>query len=100
MLQGPGIWQHVKDQMTRDNKAHLYNKGNVKAAVYTSFFGGGIKAVVNSLLLDQQKKRLLTGPEWLKHPDYETEEAKAREFGQYMNTTDVLVLFRDISQKL
>jgi len=45
-----GLWNYIQKEFQREGRADQFNKPAVKVCVYSSFFGGGVKAMRTGIL--------------------------------------------------
>ena len=100
ILDSAGLWDYLKTKMDTDGKSELFIKPRCKIAVYSSYFGGSQRAMVDSILEDEKRKRFLTPEEWVQHPDYSCTREQASQLASYLNCSELLMTFREISDNL
>lgn len=93
-----GLWKHLEQQFIESGREGLFNKPAVKICTYSSLFGGGASAMINGTMEFMQKDMGMRPEEFRKSPMYEGLHTLARDVAGFMNTTDVVMDFRDISK--
>jgi len=93
-----GLWKHLEQQFIESGREGLFNKPAVKICTYSSLFGGGANAMINGTMEFMQKDMGMRPKEFRRCPMYEALHALARDVADFMNTTDILMDFRDISK--
>ena len=99
-IEGPGLWKHMENEFEQSGKKTLFNKPAVKICLYSSFFGGGPNAMVNSTMDFMRKEIGRTVPEFKKADYYEALHALARDVAEFVNGTDTIKDFREVSDHL
>lgn len=49
-IENRGLWNYIEDEFKGKGMGHLYNKKFVKICVYSSFFLGGTKAMMEGIM--------------------------------------------------
>ncbi len=49
-METSGLWNYIQKEFQREGRADQFNKPAVKVCVYSSFFGGGVKAMRTGIL--------------------------------------------------
>lgn len=95
-VSGPGLWNFIKEEFNKNNKT--FHKEAVKICVYSSFFLGGNKAMMDGILESYRKDLGLTGVEFRKSSFYEEAYTIAQDVTEQMQNSSIIDDFRDISQ--
>ena len=96
-IEGEGLWKFIEKEFQKSKRTSLYNKKAVKICVYSSFFCGGPRAMVNGTLDFMRKEIGLTPAEFRKADFYEPLHALARDVSEFMNQSSVIQDFRRVS---
>ena len=99
-IEGPGLWKAMENQFSESGKKALFNKPAVKICTYSSFFGGGSAAMVTGTMEFFRKEIGVTKNEFRKAKYYEALHALARDVSEFVNGTDIIQDFRDVSSFL
>lgn len=99
-IEGSGLWNTLEEEFRASGKHALFNKPAVKICVYSSFFLGGPRAMINGMLDFMRKEIGLTQSQFdsasFKQPLY----ALARDVATFVNNTKIIEDFRNISSIL
>ena len=76
-IEGEGLWKFIETEFKNSGRVSLYNKPAVKICVYSSFFCGGPRAMVQGTLDFMRKEIGLTPSEFRKAAFYEALHALA-----------------------
>ena len=96
-IEGPGLWKHMESEFEKSGKKTLFNKPAVKICLYSSFFGGGPRAMINSMMDFMRKEIGRTPAEFRKVDYYEALHALSRDVAEFVNGTDTIKDFRQAS---
>jgi P4 family phage/plasmid primase-like protien len=96
-IEGSGLWNTFEEEFKASGKHALFNKPAVKICVYSSFFLGGPRAMINGTLDFMRKEIGLTQKQFDNAPYYHTLEALARDVATFVNNTSIIEDFRNIS---
>ena len=96
-IEGPGLWKHMESEFEKSGKKTLFNKPAVKICLYSSFFGGGPRAMINSMMEFMRKEIGLKPAEFKKADYYEALHALARDVAEFVNGTETIKDFREAS---
>lgn len=96
-IEGPGLWKTMEEQFIESGKETLFNKPAVKICLYSSFFGGGPTAMINGTMEFFRKEIGRTQDEFRKAKYYEALHALARDVSEFVNGTEIIQDFRDVS---
>ena len=96
-IEGPGLWKHMESEFEKSGKKTLFNKPAVKICLYSSFFGGGPQAMINSMMDFMRKEIGRTPAEFRKVDYYEALHALSRDVAEFVNGTDTIKDFRQAS---
>lgn len=93
-----GLWKHLEAQFVQSKRQALFNKPAVKICTYSSLFGGGANAMIKGTMEFMQKDMGMRPEEFRQSSMYEALHALARDVAEFMNSTDVVTDFREISK--
>lgn len=96
-IEGAGLWNTFEEEFIASGKQALFNKPAVKICVYSSFFLGGPRAMINGTLDFMRKEIGLTQAQFDNAPYYEALYALARDVATFVNNTNIIEDFRNIS---
>lgn len=99
-IEGEGLWKYVYKEFERNGKADVYKKGPVKVCVYSSFFGGGSKAMIEGILDQFRRDGGLTQVQFKNLQEYEYFHTIAREVAKEMQNSAVITDLRSISNTI
>jgi phage/plasmid-associated DNA primase len=100
-IEGIGLWNSIKEEFIQRGKESVYNKRAVKVCVYSSFFLGGTKAMMEGIMDNIRKDTGLTKGEWRSSGDlYETSYKLAQEVTGEMMNSSVILDFQSIAQDI
>ena len=97
-IEGVGLWNTFEKEFKASGKQALFNKPAVKICVYSSFFLGGPKAMVDGTLDFMRKEIGLTQSQFEDAPYYQALHALARDVATFVNNTGIIEDFRNISK--
>jgi hypothetical protein len=92
-----GLWETIKNEFEKKGKGHVFNKPAVKICVYSSFFLGGYRAMMNGILDYFRKDLGLTNKQFISCSYYEECYKVAQDVTQEMMDSTIITDFRDIS---
>jgi P4 family phage/plasmid primase-like protien len=93
-----GLWNFIKEEFIKDHNENNYHKPAVKICVYSSFFLGGNKAMMEGIMKSFRDDLGLTKGEFLRSDAYEEAYRIAQSVTSQMQNSDVIADFRDISK--
>lgn len=96
-IEGSGLWNTFEEEFKAGGKHALFNKPAVKVCVYSSFFLGGPRAMINGTLDFMRKEIGLTQKQFDNAPYHKALEALARDVAAFVNNTSIIEDFRNIS---
>lgn len=99
-IEGKGLWKHIEEEFIKRNKGHVYNKPAVKVCVYSSFFLGGTKAMMEGIMENIRKDIGLTKEDWRRSEFFEESYKLAQEVTQEMMNSSVIIDFQSIAQEI
>ena len=94
------LWDTIRSWMVEIGKEEAYDKSAVKVCVYSSFFGGGPKAMLDSIIDSECKKLGIKLNEFKQFPDYLEIEKRAQETASVMLRSPLIQDFRNASEIL
>ena len=97
-IEGPGLWNYIEDQFKRSGRQSLFNKPAVKICVYSSFFGGGPRAMIDGTLEYMRKDIGLTPAQFRNAPYIEALRALSRDVSEFVNSTSIIEDFRSVAR--
>ena len=92
-----GLWKYVQSEFDKKGVGEHFNKPAVKICVYSSFFLGGSKAMIEGIEESVRKDLGLTKPEFRKHELYFETQAQAQKISNIMQDSDIISDFRSIA---
>lgn len=92
-----GIWNYIRNEFVQRGKEQAFNKLAVKICVYSSFFLGGDRAMMQGILEFFRKDLGFTQKQFLASSYYEECYTIAREIATEMSDSSIIVDFRDLS---
>lgn len=99
-IEGEGLWEYIRKEFIRNGRGDVYNKSSVKICVYSSFFMGGSKAMIEGILDAFRKDIGVTQSQFKISPDYEYFHTIARTVTQEMQKSSVITDFRSVSNTI
>lgn len=96
-IEGSGLWNTFEQEFKASGKHALFNKPATKVCVYSSFFLGGPKAMINGTLEFMRKEIGLTQKQFDNAPYHPALEALARDVATFVNGTNIIEDFRSVS---
>lgn len=93
-----GLWNFIKKEFEANGRLEVYNKAAVKICVYSSFFLGGNRAMMDGITESFRKDFGLTQKEFQNSTYYEECHTIARDVTSEMMNSSVIVDFKAISQ--
>nr|YP_009478058.1 hypothetical protein AnanMp22 [Anthoceros angustus]AVP12834.1 hypothetical protein AnanMp22 [Anthoceros angustus] len=94
-----GLWKYLEEEFHRNGKGgDLFKKGPVKICVYSSFFGGGTKAMTTGIMEGFREGLGIRPSEFKKYPDYLKMEKLANDVTYQMQQSSVISVFREVSK--
>lgn len=97
-IEGEGLWNYIKKEFQNNGRGHVYNKPAVKVCVYSSFFMGGNRAMINGILDSFRKDLGLSEREFRNTSYYEDCHQVARDIVNEMMNSSVIMDFKAISE--
>jgi phage/plasmid-associated DNA primase len=95
-----GIWNSIYDYFKKQGKEALYNKAWVKVCVYSSYFQGGSKAMMSSILEKEREAHGMSTTEFQKWSGYGSLKAQVGLLVKEMMSTDIILAIREASQNI
>nr|YP_009710004.1 putative phage/plasmid DNA primase [Coleochaete scutata]QFU80109.1 putative phage/plasmid DNA primase [Coleochaete scutata] len=95
-----GLWNYIKGEFEKRGRGSVFNKPAVKICVYSSFFMGGSRAMINGILENFRKDLGLSNQEFLNSPFHEECHTIAREVTGEMMNSSIILDFREISERI
>lgn len=99
-LKNTTLWDSIQQDFIKANLSSYYDKPSVKVCVYASLFGGGEKAMFESILENKRKAAGLTEREFKQDDMYESVYQLATVNTNFMLTHLVVKDFQDLSKEL
>lgn len=99
-VEAGSIWEALREEFVRLGKGEYYKKPYVKACFYSVIFGGGIKAMVGSILGSVQKNLGMTPKEFENSDMFNVEKTKANGIAQAFNLLPMVKEFRAMSKEV
>ena len=96
-IEGVGLWNSLEEEFRASGKKALFNKPAVKICVYSSFFLGGPKAMIDGILTFMREEIGLTQQQFKDAPYFLALEALARDVASFVNNTKIIEDFRNVS---
>lgn len=96
-IEKEGLWNYIKKEFERNGRGDCFNKPAVKICVYSSFFLGGNKAMMEGILESFRNDTGMTQKEFRFSQFYEDAYKIASEVSYEMQNSEVISDFRDIS---
>jgi hypothetical protein len=97
-IENRGLWNYIEDEFKGKGMGHLYNKKFVKICVYSSFFLGGTKAMMEGIMDSVREDIGVTKDQWKDHPLKEETYSIAQNITQEMMNSSIIVDFQSIAQ--
>jgi len=97
-IEGPGLWNYIEDLFKRSGRQSLFNKPAVKICVYSSFFGGGPRAMIDGTLEYMRKDIGLTPAQFRNASYIEALKALSRDVSEFVNSTNIIEDFRSVAR--
>jgi P4 family phage/plasmid primase-like protien len=97
-IETKGLWKYIQEEFLKNGKGEVFNKPAVKICVYSSFFMGGNRAMINGILESFRKDLGLTEREFKDSTYYEDCHTIARNVTQEMMNSSVIMDFKAISE--
>lgn len=87
-LQGHGLWKYIQSEFEKGGMSQHYDKGAVKICVYSSYFLGGNKAMMEGILDSERKARIER--EFKDLPEYEEIYRQAQVVVEVMQNSSII----------
>lgn len=99
-IETKGLWAHVEDEFKQNEVHHHWNKPAVKICVYSSFFLGGNKAMMNGILESFRNDIGISQSEFRDLDVYEGLYEQASQVVKVMQNSSIITDFRDVAQQI
>ena len=100
ILRNTNLWDSIKEDYYKENIISYYDKPSVKVCVYASLFGGGKKAMFDSILENKTKAAGMTDKEFKLVEMYESTYQLASITTDFMLRHPIVQDFNDLSKTL
>lgn len=97
-IEGGGLWKFIREEFESRGSGHLFNKPAVKVCVYSSFFQGGNRAMINGIMEHFRKDIGFSESEFRHSAGYEECHTIARRVTEEMMNSAVILDFKSISE--
>lgn len=99
-IENAGLWEHIFQEFQKNGKGHIFKKKWVKIAVYSTFFGGSTKAMIDGILGTARNELKMNVVEFRNSPYYETLCSQARETAEELKHSEILLDFQHIASQI
>lgn len=99
-IEGEGLWNYLYKEFKKNGKEEVWNKPAVKVCVYSSFFMGGNRAMIDGIKESLRKDMGLSKKEFRECSDYEIFHTMARNVTEEMQASSVITDFRAIANQI
>ncbi len=100
ILRNTNLWDSIKEDYIKEDLLPYYDKPSVKVCVYASLFGGGKKAMFESILENKRKAAGMTDKEFKLDKMYESTYQLASVTTDFMLRHPIVQDFNDLSKAL
>lgn len=97
-IEGKGLWEFIREEFKKNGREQVYNKPAVKICVYSSFFLGGTRAMMEGIMENIRKDVGLTKQEWRDSSLYEDSYRLAQNVTEEMMRSSIIIDFQSIAQ--
>lgn len=100
ILRNTNLWDSIKEDYRKAERLSYYDKPSVKVCVYASLFGGGKKAMFESILENKRKAAGMTDKEFKADEMFELTYQLASMTTDFMLSHPIVQDFNDLSKAL
>jgi len=99
-IEGKGLWNYLKEDFEKKGIGKYWDKGSVKICVYSSFFFGGTKAMVEGILNANRTQIGLTQAEFDDWQGKVEIQTRAEKIAKFMMESPVIEDFRAVAKHI
>ena len=97
-IEGKGLWEYIRIEFEKAGCLSAYNKAAVKICVYSAFFGGGTKGMIQGIMDSFRKDAGLTEDQFKESSFYFECKKIATDVAAQMDNSSVILDIRDIAK--